>query len=669
MPKQKNGSPGVEDTSKKNQDLSENDVPEDSALDEAADEQDVRRTGNQANQKKAGENVGKAQDGGNKGSLADKDDADIDAGDSLLDGSNRGVGRVGNPSFNAATPVDGTGITSGGSSNSLSGAGKFVGGKLKGFGSGMKTAIGGGLPMLGKSIASGFAGAGGGITHVVSTVTSKVGGALGIPQMAAGILIGTLAFGGIAGGGLAYLNYSYEQEMMRQEIVVTDDCSEDVAAAASTATFDGDEDQMVYENAAKAWAVMKAIGLTDEQAAGAIGNMIGEGGLSPYTMECDFLDAPNEKWYIGPIKEGFIADLNGWTENFVFPHYASSGIPLNTAFYRTSRHGAVAGVGLCGFTGCNYDDLEDWAAGMNTTWYDEEKAFDVQISFIIAPTANGGYGGPGGAADWLRNWGNDTSGCSTPEDAATVFCLKFEGNSLIADTKLTAARQWYNEFAGTMGDTSYAQSILELANVTQAGAAANAANSAAEDCGVESAEYDNSDLARAAVAYAYETTDEGRGNDGTELYQYVHRAIWGSDPYFQSCDRGVSTAVQWCDADNSFPIGPCTSILSYCQGSSKWEYVGKGVQLQDAGELQPGDVCVCTGHVVMYVGHDIIAEKFPNSDASSDFVSASLNERSPGCGHVDFHYDTRDYYVFRLTQYDNSGTWINIASGMNLNDR
>lgn len=684
MPKRRNNShqPEVEKNAQNSMPEGQQaDMPQDSGYNDASDESDARRKGSDANRSNADKQAGNASNAENPNAGMN---GDVSDGDNDVPSGENGVGKhpgmendsgngsnVHNPLSNANKGVSPVGDPMSGnptgSGSPVNGAGKAIGKSLKGFGNGVKTAIGGGAIGIGNSILHGASGVGQGVTRAATKVATVVGNTLGIPRMVAGLLVGTLMAGTLAGGGMMIANYQYEQHMMTQEMIVEDDCAENVdAALATTPTVTGDDDAMMRENAAKAWAVLKALGLTDEQAAGAVGNMQGEGGLSPYTMECDFITAPNEKWTIGPKKQGFIADLNSWTLNWVFPYYH---ISLNYAFYGTSRHGFVAGVGLCGFTGCNYDDLEDWAAGLGTTWYDEEKAFDVQMSFIIAPSANGGYGGPGGASDWLREWGNNTSGCGSPSAAADVFCRKFEGIAC-ADQKKQYAEHWFTEFKGTMGDTAYANSILQMASVTMAGSAGNAANDEAEDCGLEETKFDNSDLARAAVAYAYKTKDEGRGNDGTELYRKLHEIIFPGDPYFQSCDRGVATAVRWSDADDNFPAGPCTSILSHCNSDTDhWEYVGKGVQVQDAGELQPGDVCVCTGHVVIYVGHELIAEKFPDADPNADFVSASLNERSPGCGHEDFHYDTRDYYVFRLKHYDEPGMYKNVVEGQTLNDR
>lgn len=537
-------------------------------------------------------------------------------------------------------------------------------GGAKGAADGAKGILAGGGRNLMQGAIDGAMNFGAKVTGFVSKGVGGVSNALGVSKTTAGILTAAVALTSVTGGAAVLSTWSAEQNMLAHEYVIEDDCAEDVAKAQNLSTFEGDENAMVEANAAKAWAIFKAIGLTDEQAAGAVGNMAGEGGLSPYAMECDFLTCPNERWGIGPIKQGYLEDLNSWTLNVVFPRYDPNDI--NEAFYGTSRYGYVAGVGMFGFTGINYDKLEDWATGLGTTWYDEEKAFDVQMSFILAPVANGGYG----RSEWLTNWKNDTSGCDTPEGAAVVFCEKFEGISKVADGKLTAARKYYDKFGGTMGDEDYANSVLEMAAVSRAEAAGRGAKNEAEDCGIEAGVYDNSSLAEAAVAYAYETEDMGRGNDGTELYRVLHERIFPGDPYFQSCDRGVATAIRWAGADDLFPAGATGSQLAHCQDNpNKWEYIGSFASLNIAEEMEPGDVIVCDGHITMYVGNEAVQKKFPGSTA--DMVSASLNERSPGCGSASGlqSYDSRPYEVFRLKFYDENSRYKDIVEGESLNDR
>jgi len=147
--------------------------------------------------------------------------------------------------------------------------------------------------------------------------------------------------------------------------------------------------------------------------------------------------------------------------------------------------------------------------------------------------------------------------------------------------------------------------------------------SGAIDCGV-----DHSTIASAAVAYAYETTAMGKGNDGTALYVAVKSVLFPNDQYYQSCDRGVATAVHWSGADDEFPRGDVVSQENYMISSEKWISVGNFDQHYN--ELQPGDICLQPDkHIILYVGNEEIRNKYPNSDAI--FVSASLNTRSPGC--------------------------------------
>ena len=650
--------------------------------------EDGERKKSKGNQNKQGglnEEKGPDAEKANDPSDNDKDDtkgvgkAEGHDADIPLNANNKGVGRSGQGSGTDNPFEEGSGGAGkhGMGTDGKSGKGMsnpFVGGKnaakkgLHSFGEGAKTALFGGAYGIGQFVKNGFGNMGGHVTKAVSSVVGKTATMFGIPKVAAGILCGSLVVGTVGGGTLAVTNYVDEQRSMRHEMVMEDDCAEDVEAARSVAPS-GEMDAQMEENAAKAWSVYKALGLTDEQAAGAIGNMQMESGLSPYTMECDFITAPNEKWGIGPIKQEFLKDLNSWTLNQVFPYYTN--ISLNKDFYNTSRHGYVAGVGMFGFTGMHYDSLEDWAAGLGYDWWDQEHAFDIQMSFIIAPGANGGYGGTGGSSDWLANWGNDTSGCESPRAAAEVFCRKFEGVSIKLEERGTFAEYWYEKFKGTEGDKAYGESILEMAQANRAGAAGNAADKEADECIEEKKEYDNSDLARAITSYAYRTKDEGRGNDGTELYQAVHRAIFPGDPYFQSCDRGVATAVRWAGADDNFPAGPCTNIIAHCQDNpDKWEEVGSLQEVYGADELEPGDVLVCPGHVVMYVGNEIIKEKF--SDAPDDFiiVSASLNERSPGCEpYISWDDRLPTYKVFRLKEYEENGKYVDVVKGQNLNDR
>jgi len=162
---------------------------------------------------------------------------------------------------------------------------------------------------------------------------------------------------------------------------------------------------------------------------------------------------------------------------------------------------------------------------------------------------------------------------------------------------------------------------------------------------------DHHTISSAAVAIAWETKAKGNGNDGTSLYIKVKDAIFPNDPYYQSCDRGVATAVRWSGADDNFPVGDTRKQDSYLSSSSLWTFVGK--YDQNYSKLKPGDIVITTpsrrgtnhGHIVLYVGNDAITKRYPNSNA--EFVSASYQDRSPGCGDNKSTYIGDGYHIYR----------------------
>lgn len=182
--------------------------------------------------------------------------------------------------------------------------------------------------------------------------------------------------------------------------------------------------------------------------------------------------------------------------------------------------------------------------------------------------------------------------------------------------------------------------------------------------------YNNTSIARAAVSFAYATRDEGVGNDGTPLYQAVHRAVMGNDPYFQSCDRCVCAAVRWSGADDTYPLGGCSVQLPYLRSSPKWQEVTDWNG--DYNNLQPGDVLIRSdiidrgyrdvGHTLLYTGNALILEKYPNSPAKLIQVSASYMERSPGCGswYSDAAKGYQTYRVFRNVQKEENSKYANV---------
>ncbi|ORX73415.1 hypothetical protein BCR32DRAFT_100678, partial [Anaeromyces robustus] len=105
--------------------------------------------------------------------------------------------------------------------------------------------------------------------------------------------------------------------------------------------------------------------------------------------------------------------------------------------------------------------------------------------------------------------------------------------------------------------------------------------------------YDHTTLASAAVAYAWETKDLGKSNDGTKLYRVIKDIVYPGDPFYQSCDRGIAVAVVWSGADDNFPGGETIDQDYYFQEHPElWKFVG--TYDEHYSELQPGDIAITT---------------------------------------------------------------------------
>lgn len=512
----------------------------------------------------------------------------------------------------------------------------------------------------------------------------KVSGFLHIPKAAAGVLVGSLVLGAGATGFTVIQQNSFANHIVRQEdLDEEDDCAEDVAATKSSSSV-GDTGGLAEEYAMKAWGVGKAIGMSDAQCAAMLGNMNEESQLDPTTIETIYDEPFNIK---GAKKQAAVSDLcafattsmraayikfgwgvDDWTTSAGCHMDGALGTGIASQYYEGSDGHFFPGIGLFGFTGPQGNALVDYANAGNKNWWD----FDLQMAFIIDDT--GGYSRAPLVYQWIIDGEDDVAA------ATSWWNINFEGNkSNFKIAERTAyAEKWYAKFKGTSGDTEFANSVIGLADSIAGGSAAGSKSATETDkCDSVKKSFDNGDLARAAVAYAYETVDEGRGNNGTELYQFVHKQVAPNDTWYQSCDRGVATAVRWSDYDDDFPMGATNEQDAFFQmNPTQWEMVGEFGDDITIDDLQPGDILVTTaarrhkehGHIVIYVSNEVVKEKFPNSDAS--FVSASYNERSPGCETwVSGKFYGQGYYVYRCTQPDNSGLFKNVAEGKNLSDR
>ena len=180
---------------------------------------------------------------------------------------------------------------------------------------------------------------------------------------------------------------------------------------------------------------------------------------------------------------------------------------------------------------------------------------------------------------------------------------------------------------------------------------------------------DNTILARRAVQFALKTKGEGENSRGSELYVFLHDTIFPGDIYCRSCDRTVATAVRWSGKDIDFCIGGCYNQTDYMSSSPKWERVEWD---GDVSKLKPGDILIRsdmwmqekgitpptkhqTGHVVMYVGNEIIKERWNDVSDYQCIVHGSYGDRGP---HIAaFYSELKTFWVFRCVNQEVDTKW------------
>jgi hypothetical protein len=439
-----------------------------------------------------------------------------------------------------------------------------------------------------------------------------------------------------------------------------DDCGTAITQSLAEAQ-DINEDEQLLMNAKKMYSALKTFGLKDIQIAGVLANFQAEGSIDPTVIEAFYVYGGKHYDANTQFFKDATADLDAYTLNKLFPLYDRNGPPINKNAYKCSVDGKYyPGIGLCGWTGGGAYELIKTAEAAGKDWWD----FDFQAAWVIADNAPTGYGGD-------KFWDiYNAEDFDTPEEAATWFCIYFEGNRYFSTdpNRIGNAPKWLAQFSSWTVDGAYGQSVIDLAAQLGAVSLDESIGQALEKC-KKSMAFDNSSIAAAAISYAYPLEDQGLGNDGTELYQRVHKAIFPGDPWFQSCDRGVATAVRWSGSDDSFPAGATGTQYTYLMSSTKWEKIAEESELTAANYksiLQPGDVFITVGngHILLYTGHELIEKKHGDAaSAVSDQVSASFGERSPGCSDYDIMamlaWDNRPYVVYRCVNPDKSETYKN----------
>lgn len=403
----------------------------------------------------------------------------------------------------------------------------------------------------------------------------------------------------------------------------------------------GDFSAQTEENAKTIYSVLSAWGMSNENIAGILGNWSHESGIDPTSVETIF----DEKFTIGPRKAD--AQLKNFKMAQVDPAYAARFPAID-----------LMGIGLGQWTNGRNMLLTEYAKSINKPWY----TLETQLGFMVSkddPTRVG----------QVKALINNSEGGSVSA-ATSYFLTKWEGiNDGTLGTREAAAGTWFAKMGGWSKNQSLADSILAQSGSAVTGANNTSVAQAASQCKSFAGHVDNSSLVKAALSYAWPYNDEGKGNDGTDLYKYLHKEVLGeSDHFFASCDRTVATAVRWSGTDDSYPAGGVSNQLAYLQGegSSKWKPVDYN---GDKSKLQPGDILLRTtggvSHTVMYVGEDSVKEVWGegNYESHGEIVSGSLNDRSPTVGQFytgSTGLDT-DYLAFRNVTKEQSSKFTSVT--------
>lgn len=517
-----------------------------------------------------------------------------------------------------------------------------------------------GITSLASTIAGTFSSIVSAVTGTVGSVVSTVAATFGTSMAAAGTMVasGALAVTVGAVGFVSGLSNSGVPEPAKDEYY---DCATQLSDKYSNEDVDADATEL--EMAKAIYSIMSYNGIPDKNIAGAISNMAAECHLDPTAVEAIF----TEPYDLGPEKLEAVYGsgatkpkskvnwnaIDHYTRTTMRARYGSYS--LNWDFYCSHPPYALPGIGLTSCTGENcYQFLTAAEEVDNGEWYTIEFA----TAHMFAYHAQGIF------ANGVGAWTEEESSAT---DAAVTFFRYWEGGaSFQMYDHIKDAESWYSELKSWEVDTELGESAKDLIEKlgTMSGHAAR--HSDEKNC-ISTMSYDNSDIAHAAVSYAYATEPEGNGNNGTELYIQVHDTVYPNDGWYMSCDRGVACAVKWSGSDDDFPAGHTGAQLSYMLTSDKWEEIDFHNWKNDYDKLEPGDVFCCDGHIYVFVGKELIEEMHGGAATEgSDIVSASFCERSPGCGIGEWcytPYDTRPYQVFRCVKPDNSNTYADAGAG------
>ena len=392
---------------------------------------------------------------------------------------------------------------------------------------------------------------------------------------------------------------------------------------AGTANGNISTNEEFVKTAKQVYSVLITYGLPDYAVAGILGNMNQESGVDPYAMESVY----TEPFSIGSKKQALIS--NNYTNDSV-----------------KNKDGGVTdynvGMGLCQWTFGRQEAMRNYATALGKDWWD----VGAQLTYML----DNGDSGDGANADIIKKMCdiNDKdvypNGDSDPvADATTYFCAKWERPNMEKanlDGRKEAASNFLAMMLEWQPDVDFANSVISKVGTVQATGSGKAASSIASACKGAYVYSDNTSAAQAAISFAYDTQEEGKGDSGlgehgTKLYRHLVPKVTGQTTYYASCDVCVSTAIRWSGTDDDYPVY-LGEQWPYVETSDKWQRIDWNYQKE---KLLPGDVLIQISedesskiHTWMYVGHDLIAAARPEvAEANPNLtnVSASNTDRSP----------------------------------------
>lgn len=195
------------------------------------------------------------------------------------------------------------------------------------------------------------------------------------------------------------------------------------------------------------WKYFKSLGYSDKECAGVLGCWTAESGNNPKRVEWDYSNTFKNSMTYDSVATDRNA-LDTFTQA-LFNAYAKQGLSINRSAYKASDGHLYPGLGYAQWTGPRGKALLDFARSNNLKWYDS----GTQLAYLDTEL-KGGY----------SNVRSAMQATNSPEEAAGVFCSKFEGynGSGVAKRKANARslmNQYGSRTGGPIDEESYISNI------------------------------------------------------------------------------------------------------------------------------------------------------------------------------------------------------------------